>query len=98
VRIVLPDAVVRADFLESYYAAMLVPYMALTAALVTDRAAGKSAPKVVWTLFVLSVVLNLATGNYLNRVALFYSAHFISSLLALAAVFALWFTNEAALA
>ena len=75
---------------KSYYAAMLVPYMALTAALVTDRAAGKSAPKIVWTLFVLSVVLNLATGNYLNRVALFYSAHFISSLLALAAVFALW--------
>ena len=41
-------------------------------------------------LFSLSVVLNLATGNYLNRIALFYSAHFLSSLLALAAVFALW--------
>ena len=81
---------------KSYYAAMLVPYMALTAALLTDRAAGKSAPKIVWTLFALSVLLNLATGNYLNRVALFYSAHFISSLLALAAVFALWLTSEAA--
>jgi hypothetical protein len=82
---------------KSYYAAMLVPYMALTAALVTDRA-GKSAPtpKIVWTLLVLSAVLNLATGNYLNRVALFYSAHFISSLLALAAVFALWLTSEGA--
>ena len=75
---------------KSYYAALLVPYMALTAALWTDRAAGKSAPKTVWTLFALSVLLNLATGNYLNRIALFYSAHFISSLLALAAVFALW--------
>ena len=81
---------------KSYYAAMLVPYMALTAALVTDRAADKSASKIVWTLFVLSVVLNLAMGNYLNRVALFYSAHFISSLLALVAVFALWLTSEAA--
>jgi hypothetical protein len=80
---------------KSYYTAMLVPYMALTAALVTDRAADKSAPKIIWTLFVLSVVLNLAMGNYLNRVALFYSAHFISSLLALAAVFALWLTSEA---
>jgi Glycosyltransferase family 87 len=81
---------------KSYYAAMLVPYMALTAVLVTDRSADKSAPKIVWTLFVLSVVLNLAMGNYLNRVALFYSAHFISSLLALAAVFALWLASEAA--
>src|ERR1700722_1194657 len=81
---------------KSYYAAMLVPYMALTAALWTDRAAGKRAPIFVWTLFALSVLFNLATGNYLNRVALFYSAHFISSLLALAAVFELWLTTEAA--
>jgi hypothetical protein len=79
---------------KSYYAAMLLPYMALTAALVTDRTLGKSAPKMVWMLFVLSVLLNLATGNYLNRIALFYSAHFVSSLLALAAVFALWLTSE----
>ena len=79
---------------KSYYAAMLVPYMALTAALLTGREAGKSAPKIVWTLFALSVLLNLATGNYLNRIALFYSAHFISSLLALAAIFTLWLTTE----
>ena len=81
---------------KSYYAAMLVAYMALTAALWTDRAVGKRAPIFVWTLFGLSVLLNLATGNYLNRIALFYSAHFVSSLLALAALFALWRTNEAA--
>jgi glycosyl transferase family 87 len=81
---------------KSYYAAMLVPYMALTAALWTDRATGKSPPKIVWMLFALSVLLNLATGNYLNRVALFYSAHFFSSLFVLAAVFALWITSEAA--
>ena len=80
---------------KSYYAAMLVPYMALTAALWTDHAADTRAPISVWTLFALSVLLNLATGNYLNRVALFYSAHFLSSLLALAAVFALWRTTEA---
>ncbi|MGC2445606.1 hypothetical protein, partial [Candidatus Binatus sp.] len=79
---------------KSYYAAMLVPYMALTAALWTDRAADKSAPKLVWMLFALSVVLNLATGNNLNHIALFYSAHFFSSLLVLAAVFAFWLTRE----
>jgi hypothetical protein len=80
---------------KSYYAAILVPYMALTAALWTDRNAGHRAPILVWSLFALSVVLNLATGNYLNRIALFYSAHFVSSLLALAAVFALWLATEA---
>jgi Glycosyltransferase family 87 len=79
---------------KSYYAAMFVPYMALTAALWTDRAADKGAPKIVWTLFALSVLLNLATGNHLNRIALFYSAHFISSLLTLAALFALWLKSE----
>ena len=82
---------------KSYYAAMLVPYMALTAALWTDRDRGERAPISVWTLFALSVLLNLAPGNYLNRIALFYSAHFFSSLLTLAAVFALWLRtgNEA---
>ena len=75
---------------KSYYAAMVVPYMALTAALWTDRDGGESGQISVWTLVALSVLLNLATGNYLNRIALFYSAHFLSSLLALAAVFALW--------
>jgi len=75
---------------KSYYAAMVVPYMALTTALWTDRTAGESALISVWTLFALSVLLNLATGNYLNRIALFYSAHFLSSLLALGALFALW--------
>ncbi len=82
---------------KSYYAAMLVPYMALTAALWTDRDGGERPLISVWTLFALSVLLNLATGNYLNRIALFYSAHFLSSLLALAAVFALWLQsgNEA---
>jgi hypothetical protein len=79
---------------KSYYAGMLVPYMALTAALWTDRGAGEKAPISVWAMFALSVVLNLAAGNYLNRIALFYSAHFLSSLLALAVVFALWLRDE----
>lgn len=80
---------------KSYYAALLLPYMALTAAVWTNRAAEHGAPRSVWVLFALSVLLNLATGNYLNRVALFYSAHFISSLLALAAVFVRWRSAEA---
>jgi hypothetical protein len=80
---------------KSYYAALLLPYMAVTAALWTDRPAGQRAPIVVWSLFALSVLFNLATGNKLNRLALFYSAHFISSLLALAAVFVLWLRTEA---
>lgn len=75
---------------KSYYAAMLVAYMALTAALWTDRDKAARVPHKVTALFVLSVLLNLAPGTYLNRFALFYSAHFISSLLALAALFALW--------
>jgi hypothetical protein len=62
----------------------------------TERPTHKSAPKTVWALLALSVLFNLATGNYLNRVALFYSAHFISSLLALAATFVLWLKTEAA--
>ncbi|HZC45066.1 MAG TPA: glycosyltransferase family 87 protein, partial [Candidatus Acidoferrum sp.] len=37
---------------KSYYAAMLLPYMALTAALWTDRQAGR-ATLLVWTLFAL---------------------------------------------
>ena len=79
---------------KSYYAALLLPYMALTATVWTNRTDGQSAPRSVWVLFALSVLLNLATGNYLNRLALFYSAHFISSLLALAAVFVSWRDRE----
>ncbi|HYL60856.1 MAG TPA: glycosyltransferase family 87 protein [Candidatus Acidoferrales bacterium] len=77
---------------KSYYAAMVVPYMALVAALWTDRKPGERAAGsiAVWTLFAISVVLNLAPGNRLNRIALFYSAHFLSSLFALAALFVLW--------
>lgn len=75
---------------KSYYAAMLVPYMALVAALWTDRADGENAQRVVWTLFGLSIALNYVPELHWNRFALFYSAHFVSSILTLAALYLLW--------
>ncbi len=75
---------------KSYYAALLLPYMALGAALWRGREHGRETNLAVAMPFALSVLLNLAPGNYLSRVAMFYSAHFISSLLALAALFTLW--------
>jgi hypothetical protein len=79
---------------KSYYAALLLPYMALVAALVTDRDESEKLNAPVVILFALSVLLNLAPGNYLSRVAMFYSAHFVSSLLTLAALFALWWQDQ----
>jgi hypothetical protein len=75
---------------KSYYAALLLPYMALLAALWTDRADDQKAPRVVWTLFGLSIALNYVPELHWNRLALFYSAHFFSSMLTLAALFLLW--------
>ncbi len=75
---------------KSYYAAMLLPYMALIAALWTDRADGDRAQPAVWTLLGLSIALNYIPELHWNRFALFYSAHFVSSLLTLAALFVLW--------
>ncbi|HEV2171370.1 MAG TPA: hypothetical protein VGR40_10500, partial [Candidatus Binatus sp.] len=59
-----------------------------------NRADNERVPFSVWVFSVLSALFNLATGNYLNRLALFFSAHFVSSLFALAALFALWRTSE----
>jgi hypothetical protein len=75
---------------KSYYAAMLLPYMALVAALLTDRADDQKADRVVWTLFGLAIALNYLPELHWNRLALFYSAHFFSSILTLAALFILW--------
>ncbi len=75
---------------KSYYAALVLPFMALVSMLWTDRDAGGEVNIAAWILFALSVLLNLAPGNRLNRVAMFYSMHFLSSLLALAALFTLW--------
>jgi hypothetical protein len=75
---------------KSYYAAMLVPYIALVAALWTDRGDDEMADHVVATLFGLSIALNYVPELHWNRLALFYSAHFFSSILTLAALFILW--------
>jgi hypothetical protein len=75
---------------KSYYAAMLLPYMALVSALWTDLGDGEKADRVVATLFALSVALNYVPELHWNRLALFYSAHFFSSILTLAALFLLW--------
>jgi len=83
---------------KSYYAALLLPYMALVAAVwpardqVREHDRKTNLP--VTVLFAISVLLNLAPGNYLARLAMFYSAHFISSLLALAALFTLSLRDE----
>lgn len=75
---------------KSYYAAMLTPYMALVAGLWTDRADSENAHSAVWTFFAVSIAFNYIPELLWNRLALFYSAHFVSSLLALAALFILW--------
>jgi hypothetical protein len=75
---------------KSYYAAMLLPYMALVAALWTDRAADQKVDRVVGTVFGLSIALNYVPELHWNRLALFYSAHFFSSILTIAALFLLW--------
>jgi Glycosyltransferase family 87 len=77
---------------KSYFAALIVPYMLLTTTLTTEDAPSPAPlqSRAALALFVVSVILNLAPGNKLNRLALFYSAHLISALFALAAVFVLW--------
>ena len=75
---------------KSYYAAMLLPYMALVAALWTDRTESQRAQPAVWTMFALSIALNYLPELHWNRLALFYSAHFVSSIFTLAALFLLW--------
>jgi hypothetical protein len=67
---------------KSYFAALVVPYMLLTDELWEQH---RRAP-VAWTLVVISVVLNFLPGRHLSRIALFYSANFVSSLIVLAAV------------
>ena len=75
---------------KSYYAAMLLPYMVLVAALWTDRTESQRAQPAVWTMFAFSIALNYLPELHWNRLALFYSAHFASSILTLAALFLLW--------
>ncbi len=77
---------------KSYFASMIVPYMLLTGELLEDKRESNSA----WALLVASAVLNFIPGRRLSRIALFYSVHFLSSLLALAAVAALSFGSDRA--
>ncbi len=71
---------------KSYYAALLIPYMALVAALWVDREPGRKPSAGGTALLVLSVLLNWIPGKKANHAALYYSAHFVSSLALLAAV------------
>ncbi len=75
---------------KSYYAALLIPYMALVSALWLDRPRDRRPPIAAIALGALSVLLNLAGGRRFNQLALFYSAHFLSSLSVLAALAILW--------
>lgn len=71
---------------KSYFAALLVPYMLLTATLLTAPPAGaRLRPKAI-VYFAISVLLNFVPGRRLGNLALFYSAHFLSSIAAFFAV------------
>ncbi len=72
---------------KSYYAALLVPYMALTMAVWQDSPRGVRGSRALWALVALSWLVNLAPTGWINRWALFYSAHLVSSLLVLAALY-----------
>ena len=61
---------------KSYYAAMLLPYMALVAALSTDRGDDRKADRVVGTLFGLAIALNYLPELHWNRLAFLLGALF----------------------
>lgn len=71
---------------KSYYAALLVPYMLLTLVLWTDRPADSPTPTLTLALIAISVILNWIPGRRTNHIALFFSAHFLSSVVLMAAV------------
>jgi hypothetical protein len=71
---------------KSYYAALLVPYLLLTFVLWTERPAGSPRPTLLLALVAFSVILNWIPGSRPNHLALFFSAHFLSSLVLLVAI------------
>ncbi|MGH7947676.1 MAG: glycosyltransferase family 87 protein [Candidatus Binataceae bacterium] len=73
---------------KSYYASLLVPYMVLTMSIWMDQPRGVRSSRAVWILIAISFAVNIVPTYRLNKLALFYSSHLISSLLVLAAVFA----------
>ena len=70
---------------KSYYAALLVPYTLLTYVLWTNRAPELPRPNATLAMLATSAILNWIPGNRPNRIALFFSAHFLSSMAVLAA-------------
>jgi hypothetical protein len=70
---------------KSYYAALLVPYMLLTFVVWTNRPPGSPRPTMTLALLSASAILNWIPGNRPNRIALFFSAHFLSSVAVLGA-------------
>jgi hypothetical protein len=82
---------------KSYFAALIIPYMLLTASVIAARTPrAESPPRATTILFAISVLLNLAPGNRLNHLALFYSAHLMSALVAMAALFVVWISDSGA--
>jgi hypothetical protein len=73
---------------KSYYAALLVPYMLLTFVLWTQRPPNSPTPTVTLVLVALSAILNWIPGSRPNHYALFFSAHFVSSIVLMAATVA----------
>lgn len=69
---------------KSYYAALLVPYALLTFVLWTERPSGSPTPTLPLALVAVSVILNWIPGTRPNHIALFFSAHFLSSIVLLA--------------
>ena len=72
---------------KSYFAALVVPYMLITDDLWEHRRASLAA----WGLVAVSAILNFVPGRHLSRIALFYSANFVSSLAVLGSLAALAF-------
>ncbi len=75
---------------KSYYVALLVPYMLLTFVTWSERPTGSTTPMLTLALVAVSAILNWIPGTRPNHYALFFSAHFLSSLVLLAAIAVTW--------
>ncbi len=71
---------------KSYFAALLVPYMLLVATLLAAPPRGARVRPKALAYFAISILLNFVPGRRLGNLALFYSAHFLSSIAAFFAV------------
>lgn len=72
---------------KSYYVALLVPYLLLTAVLWTRRPRQSSAPVAALALVAVSAILNWNVGSSrLSHAALFFSAPLLSSLVLMVAI------------